>query len=128
MAAIFSPAGFQQQREANGNPTGVPHAGNSVVASLIIGSVNVALPVDAQGKQYNAVYLSTTTACWVQFCTTSGDTATVATAPAFLVNPGAPVFIAIPGLTGNSGGLAQIAGFLAAASAATGSLSILGVY
>jgi len=122
MALVFAPGNFQQQREVNGAPTGIPHAGNSAVGSIGTTSTNLALPVDGASKPYNAVLITATIPAWVAFCSSGSDTVTAATAPAFLVAASAaPVLLAVPP------GATNVA-FIDIDASSTGKISFLGIY
>jgi|SRR5271165_1202760 len=127
MALVYAPAATGAQREPDGAPTQIFHPGNAKALATSAASANTALPVDGNGNPYTTVYLTATQATWVAFCTLGSDSVVVGTAPAFLINPGGPVALAVP----NSGvGVPNSTpcGFIAAIATGAGFLSVLGLY
>lgn len=124
MALVFAQSGAAMQREPDGMPTQFPHPGNSVVGAVGAASVNVALPVDANGKAYQAVRISVSTPTWCVFCTAGGDAASAA-APCFIVTAGAGSDYAIPPATPGGANATNLAFIQVAAG---GAISITGLF
>jgi hypothetical protein len=130
MALVYAPSGTPAQREPNGQPSSIFHPGAGLTLTLTVAStsINGALPVDANGKAYQAFYISVTSPTWLQFCTLGSDAVTVGGANAILINPGGPLVLAVPPATAGQEGTTA-PGFVAAiSSTATTLVSLIGIF
>lgn len=125
MAATFAQAGAPAQQGPDGSSYAAPHPGNTVCQAVGAASVNGALPVDAQGHAYQAVRITVSTPTWFQFCSSGADVIVANTAPAFLIQPGAPADYGVP----NAPGTAVPVGFFAQIQVVAGGfISVVGLF
>jgi hypothetical protein len=115
-------------KDASDSGAAAPAFGVSATISLTTGStsVNIPLPVDANGRVYPAYLITADATAWFAFGTTAGDAATIGGANNYLVNGvGVAAYVATPQpvLAGNIGA------FIAAISATAAShVCVTGIF
>jgi hypothetical protein len=112
-------ANTRAAKDPSGGEDSAPAFGVSATINMVTGStsVNIPLPVDANGRLYPAYQFTADANSWLAFCTTSGDAATIGGANNYLINGTGVATLAATPQAVLSGGLgAFVAGISATAA------------